>query len=48
MKNKATRQASKCTYSLAEKSQFIKERSNKKLVGTRLILNFSYLKHKSL
>ena len=48
MTNKVVRQASKCANCIAEKSKFLKQKSNKKLVGIRLIINCSYIKHKSL
>ena len=40
MANKVVRQSSKCANCVAEKSRFLKQKSNKKLVGTRSILNF--------
>ena len=43
MANKVVRQSSKCANCVAEKSRFLKQKSNKKLVGTRSILNFLYL-----
>ena len=46
MTNKVLRQASTYANYLAEKARFFKP--NKKLVGARLSLNFSYNRHKSL
>ena len=48
MTNKVIRQESKSANCVAKNSRFLKQKSNKKLLGTRLILNFSYIKNKSL
>ena len=45
MRKRVIIQASKCANCVAEKSRFPKLKSNKKLIGTRLILSFSYIKH---
>ena len=48
MTRTVTREASKGANCVAEKVRFLKLDFNKKVVGTRLILNFSYIKHKPL
>ena len=52
MTNKLITEASRCANCVADKSRFLKQKSNKKsnkkVVGTKLILNFSYIKHKPL
>ena len=48
MTNKVIRQISKCAENLAEKSKYLKQKSDEKLIGTRLILNFSFMKYKPL
>ena len=48
MTNKVIRKASKCSNCVAEKSKCLKQKSNKKVIGTRLIKNFLYIKDKSL
>ena len=49
MTNKVIRGASdKCDNCVAEKSRVLKKNLIKKLFGTRLILNFSCTKHRSL
>ena len=48
MTNKAVRKSSKCANRVANKSKYLKQKSNKKLVGTKLILNYSYIKFKLL
>ena len=48
MQNEVIRQASKWDNFVAERSRFLKQKSNKKNGWTRLILNFSYSKLKSL
>ena len=40
MTKKVIRESSKCTNCVAENSRFLKQMSNKKLVGIGLILNF--------
>ena len=40
MANKINRQVSKCGNCVAEKSRFLKQKSNKTMVLTRLILNY--------
>ena len=51
MTNQVIRKSSKCGDCLADKSRFLKKKSNKKsnkkLVGIRLILNYLNIKHKS-
>ena len=46
MTKKVLTKTSKCASSVADKSRFLKQKSNKKLQGTRLILIFSYAKHR--
>ena len=52
MTNKVIRQASKCANSVVVKSRFSKQNSNKNanknVIRARLILNYLYIKHKSL
>ena len=48
MTNKVVRAKSKCANCMANKSRFLKQKHNKKAVGIILILNFSYIKNKSL
>ena len=48
MTNKVIRKASKCSNCVAEKLKCLRQKSNKKIVGTRLIQNYLYIKDKSL
>ena len=48
MTNKVIWQTSKCAENLAEKSKNLKQKSDKKLIGTRWILKFSFMKYKPL
>ena len=48
MTNKVVRQSLKCANCVAEKSRFLKQKSNTKTGGTRLIPTFLYIKDKPL
>ena len=52
MINNVIKEASKCDNWIAQNSRFLKQnskqKSHKKVVATILILNFLYIKHKSL
>ena len=48
MTDKTVRQAWKCANCVAKKSRFSKQKSKTKWLGKKSILNFSYIKHKSL
>ena len=45
MKNKVIREKSRCANCISDKSRFLKQKPNKKKIGTKLILNFSYTNH---
>ena len=42
MRNKVIRDKSRCANCMADKSRFLKQKHNKKVVGITLILKFSY------
>ena len=46
MTNKVITKASQCASFVVHKSRVLKQKSNQKLQGTRLILIFSYAKHR--
>ena len=45
MTNKAIGEKSKCANCMSNKSRFLKQKPNKKVIGIILILNFSYTNH---
>lgn len=48
MTNKVIRKVSKYSNCVAEKWKCLKQKSNKKVIGTRLIKNYLYIKDQSL
>ena len=45
MEKKVNREVPRCANCMIDKSRFLKQKSNKKLVGIILILNVSYTNH---
>ena len=48
MKNEVVRKNSRCANYMADELKFLKQKPNKKVVETRIILNFSYTSHHKL